>query len=320
MAVARPHLWIGARAAVSAILLVGCDGIFDLTHVRPPDASVIDGAPDAPWDALWELGFSAPMPVMGLQSSALDGDPTLPTDMLEIYFKSDRPGGMGKQDIWYATRATTADPWSAPQVVTELATVDYENAPRIAPDGLTMWFRRSPAAGGTGSTMITTRSSRTGTWSAPMTVPVLDGTLGDGQFMSSSPGQTVAYLSSKRPSGSDKLRVFRAERASSSDPWGTPVEVSELLGSESYIQGPWVTPDDLTMIVSMANRPGCHVDGVDLWLFQRATTQDPFGAPLCLSEAMTLAFDADPWISPDLRHIYFTSTATGNYDLFEAHR
>ncbi len=306
-------------AAACGLLLAGCDGVFDLTHVRPPDASVIDGAPDAPADALWELGFSMPQPIEALRSTSSEGDPTLPSDMKEIYFKSTRPGGMGKDDIWFAVRATVDDPWSEPAVVTELATADYENAPRIAPDGLTMWFRRSPAAGGSGTTMVTTRATRSGPWSVPMAVPGLDGTLGDGQFTSTSPEQTVGYLSSKRPTGTGKLRVFRTSRAGSGDPWGTPVELTELLGDETYIQSPWVTPDDLTMIVTM-DRSGCQTNGGDLWLFQRASAQDPFGPPVCLAEVFTLAFDADPWISPDLRHVYFASPSTGNYDLFEAHR
>jgi hypothetical protein len=39
-----------------------------------------------------------------------------------------------------------------------------------------------------------------------------------------------------------------------------------------------------------------------------------------MRRANSADFDADPWISPDLRHIVFVNTSTGNYELSEASR
>jgi len=305
-------LWVAMAAK-----LVACDAAFDLVTVTVPDASPPDAAPDAPPpDGADELGFAPPTRLVVFGTGSIEGDPTLPTDMTEIYFKSNRPGGAGGDDLWFSTRASTSDPWPAP-TLSPLSTSDHENASRIAPDGLTIWFRRSPAAGGNGTVMMSTRTTRNDAWTTPVVLNEFSSSTEDAQFMSSDPARLVGYLSSKRVTTVSRLRTFRTTRTSTAQSWGTPMEVTELLDdAETFNQSPWATPDDLAIVFVSNRDPG----GCDLWLARRTSTQDPFGTPICLTEISTLAFDADPWISPDLRHIYFTSTATGNYELWEAHR
>jgi len=60
------------------------------------------------------VSFGAPAAVGGLNSGQDDFRPNLRRDGLEIFFDSNRPGGIGGLDIWTATRASTSDPWSAP--------------------------------------------------------------------------------------------------------------------------------------------------------------------------------------------------------------
>lgn len=300
-------------AAGGAVMLAGCGEIFDLTRVSlPPDSAI----PDVPFDGADELGFSmAQMVAMVNADNASDGDPTLTSDMTEIYFKSTRTaGGLGLEDIWYSTRATANDPWEAPKRST-LATTDYDNQPRIAPNGLTIWFRRGGGAGA--KLMMSTRAmaKMDSLWSAPVQLTAFDATsppgAEDAAFMTTSPD--VGYLMSKRTAG---LRIFRSTWQTTT--WGPPSPVAELVGPGSYDRSPWVTPDQLTIVFD-SDRLGCG-GNVDLWLARRPTPSASFGEPICLSEVNTASEEAAPWISPDLRHIYFRSTATGAGDIWEAHR
>lgn len=61
--------------------------------------------------------FSAPAVVAEINTTASDVMPTIRADGLELYLTSTRTGALGSSDIWRSTRATTAEPWSAPMHV-----------------------------------------------------------------------------------------------------------------------------------------------------------------------------------------------------------
>ena len=86
--------------------------------------------------------------------------PSIRFDGLEIFFFSDRPGGVGFVDLWSATRARVFDPWSAPtNLGPAVNTVFDEVQPYIAADRQTLYFQ-SARPGGLGSQDIwmTTRT------------------------------------------------------------------------------------------------------------------------------------------------------------------
>jgi hypothetical protein len=60
------------------------------------------------------ISYGAPVPAPGLNSAQDDFRPNLRRDGLEIFFDSNRPGGIGLLDIWTSTRSSTSDPWSTP--------------------------------------------------------------------------------------------------------------------------------------------------------------------------------------------------------------
>lgn len=306
-----------AAAACGAVMLGGCGQIFDLTTVELP--AMVDAAPppDVPVDGAEEWGFSMPQKVVGLTDTdpVADGDPTLTSDMTEIYFKSyNRVGGLGLDDLWYSTRATASDAW-APPMRSTLASTEFDNQPRLAPDGLTIWFRRG--GGSASRLMVSTRltAKMDSLWSTPVQLTEFDATTAGGEdagFLSTAPN--VGYLMTKRVGA--QVRIFRS--AWQGTTWGTPTEVTELHGNGTYEQSPWVTPDQLTIVFD-SNRDGC-VGAGDLWLARRANPTDAFGAPICLREVSTSSYENAPWISPDLRHLYFRSAASGGGDIWEVHR
>jgi len=83
-----------------------------------------------------------------LSTTAQDGQPNLRRDGLEIFFFSNRTGGLGGNDLYAATRATTADPWSTPVNLGAAVNTDAnETRPSLSWDGTTLYFGSTRAGG-----------------------------------------------------------------------------------------------------------------------------------------------------------------------------
>jgi len=92
---------------------------------------------------------------------------------LLMFFHSDRPGGLGGDDIYAVNRASILDPWGEPvHLGTNVNSSDFDTAPEAASDLLTLYFH-STRPGGTGSHNIwrSTRASITDIWSVPVLLP-----------------------------------------------------------------------------------------------------------------------------------------------------
>jgi hypothetical protein len=89
--------------------------------------------------------------VAELSGPGMEQRPSIRFDGLEIFFFSDRPGGVGFVDLWSATRDSVFDPWSAPtNLGPSVNTVLAEVQPYISADRRTLYFQ-SPRPGGFGS-------------------------------------------------------------------------------------------------------------------------------------------------------------------------
>ena len=89
---------------------------------------------DEPWGTPVNLGRT-------VNTSALEGGPSVSGDGLSLYFNSKRPGGFGERDIWVTTRKTKNDPWDTPvNLGPTVNSPDGENNPDISSDGSTLYF------------------------------------------------------------------------------------------------------------------------------------------------------------------------------------
>jgi hypothetical protein len=89
--------------------------------------------------------------VAELSGPGMEQRPSIRFDGLEIFFFSDRPGGVGAVDLWSARRVRVFDPWSAPtNLGPTVNTVLAEVQPYISADRQTLYFQ-SPRPGGFGS-------------------------------------------------------------------------------------------------------------------------------------------------------------------------
>jgi Tol biopolymer transport system component len=75
--------------------------------------------------------------------------PTLSADETEIYFSSDRAGGQGRIDIWFATRPDPAAPFSEPTNLGPVLNTDWDDTqPALSADGRTLYMVRDACFSG----------------------------------------------------------------------------------------------------------------------------------------------------------------------------
>jgi hypothetical protein len=111
----------------------------------------------------WRGGaFQARELVTGVNTAAVEGQPNVRRDGLEIFFFSNRSGALGN-DIYAATRTSTADAWSTPVNLGPAVngtTASSETRPSLSWDGTTLYFGSNRSGGGLDSDhYVTTRAT-----------------------------------------------------------------------------------------------------------------------------------------------------------------
>lgn len=288
------------RRLVLLVSLTACKAsLGEGMHDAPPpgDASADDDAADAMPLGPWSAPTAMPITPVG------DDDPSATGDLLELYFNR-------AEDIYVATRASTAAPWGPPAAVAELNTTEAETTPEVSYDGLTIYFAsaRMPTLGGNDIWMAT-RASRAAAWNTPVHVPELSSTAADGAPVMADP--TTILIDTDR---AGTLDIFIATRASVTDPWGTPAAIPELNGAEAE-GNPVLTADKLTVYFD-SNRTG----GSEMFVATRTAPTAALGTPAPIAEINSTSSDTDPWLSPDGRTMYFTSNRDGTQRLWQTTR
>ncbi len=87
--------------------------------------------------------FNAPTNVAVLNSTSFDRNSSVRHDGLEIYFASERDGGLGGRDIWVSTRASLAAPWNPPVNVASVNSSGSDQTPSLSADGSILYFASS---------------------------------------------------------------------------------------------------------------------------------------------------------------------------------
>ncbi len=275
---------MGKASFCALLLLVGCDGVFGLTHVNSPP---VDAAPPT------FVPFGEPTPLTGVVSAGEDDDPSLTADMLEIYFLRDA-------DLWRAERTSVIAPWSAALPVSELNSATTELRPSVAGDGLTMYFGRGTA--GSYDIYVATRAARTAPWDPPALLG-LDLNLPDTSELPgwSSPDGLMLFVESTAGVNHD---IFVGTRESTSESFiGAPFDAIEFGNTDG---APAATADGSTLVFA-SSRSGemsiweaIEVQGT--WFLQRHVELDGVGVR------------GTPWLSPDGTAVVFTGTRQGSTD------
>jgi WD40-like Beta Propeller Repeat len=248
-----------------------------------PDATVpVDAprAPDAPIDA--PRSWSTPSLIPGVNSSATDGDPSMTADRLTIVFTSNRAGGLGVDDIYIGTRASTAAAFTVTALTAINSAMD-EASPEISPDGGTIYFTSN--RGGNSDVYVTTRSGTT--WSTPQVVTAFNTGSTEGDIAISPDGLTALVERTND--------IYIATRASTAAAFGTPTVVS-ILDVMGDAAAPTLTNGAATVYLH---------DGPTRDLYVAYRQGATFTTPVLVTELNTAGRDAAPFISADGTRILF---------------
>ncbi|MCX5644112.1 MAG: ankyrin repeat domain-containing protein [Phycisphaerae bacterium] len=113
------------------------------------------------------------------------------------------------------------------------------------------------------------------------------------------------YFLSRRPGGLGNADIWVTTRRTRDDPWGAPVNLGLPINSPAFEGAPCVSADGLELYF-MSNRPG-GCGGYDLWVSERATRSDAWGAPVNLGPKVnSAAAENKPSISADSLSLYFS--------------
>ena len=144
-----------------------------------------------------------------VNKSSYDDAACISQDGLELYFCSDRTGGIGSFDIWVSTRAAKNDPWGEAINLGQVVNSSARDAcPCLSADGRLLLFSgidyRAPfRPGGFGSDdmWMSTRATIFDPWSTPVNLgPIVNSSSGEDEPRLSADGSTL-YFSSNRPGG-----------------------------------------------------------------------------------------------------------------------
>lgn len=116
--------------------------------------------------------FGTPRNLTEFNTAAAEGGPSISADGLTIYFDSDRLGGLGNGDIWYATRPDICFPFGPSMNLTEVNSEVLDANPSISRDGLELYFARSirPSDPQTYDIMVATRLDTVSPFEPPVTI------------------------------------------------------------------------------------------------------------------------------------------------------
>jgi Tol biopolymer transport system component len=277
-----------------------------------------DGVADGLGDAAVLGPFLAPTPVPELNLPGTNTeDPSLTDDRLEIVFASTRAGGLGGVDLWTATRASPTGTWSAPVLIAGMSSTSDDTTPEITGDGLVLLFASSRTGGaGLYDLYQATRASRGVAWGAPVRIVELASTA-DEFAGSLAPDRLTIVFSSSRSGGAGGGDIYQAVRTSTGATWNAPTLISELVSAMDD-SAPWMSADGRTFYFGSTRAGG--QGSQDVYTAVRATTADPWGAPVAVTELNDANYDSDPWLASDLRTMFYSRTAGSVRNIFMATR
>ncbi len=290
-------------AAVPAAL-PACGGeVVVLGDDAPAIAFLRDGEP---------VERGAGLPVSGINSREADENPTLTGDLLEVFFTSRREPGLGRGDIWAASRSSRQLAFGEPELV-RASSEFLETSPAISPDGLTLWFGsdRPGAMGGEGDLDIwrVERASRQHDWGEPRLEVTLNSTERDIP-RSPTPGGWMP-LASERSGASGGYQTYLARRLEGGD-FSEPELLAELVvEGRSMVDGALSIDGRLLFFSRSAPE-----EPADLYLAWRFQPRGSFVGELALSALNTRSGERDPWLSPDGALLFFSTDRLGEEDIF----
>lgn len=221
---------------------------------------------DDPWGPPQNLGPT-------INTSGDENAPTLSLDGHQLYFASDRPGGFGGLDLYVSQRHNKRDDfaWQSPVNLGSGVNTFADDA-AAAPfeddaTGTIMLYSHSNRPGGIGGDDIYASTLNADETFGPavlvkeLSSPFLD------RLPSIRRDGLEMFLTSNRPGTLGLLDLWVSTRASTSDPWSTPVNLGPVINSAG-VDGRGALSFDGTALYIHSTRPGGFGD-FDLYVSKR---------------------------------------------------
>jgi len=224
--------------------------------------------------------------------------PEISKDGLTMYYTYSR-------QIWYRTRNTLSDPWSAP---TKIPLSTYTNIdPSVSADQLTMYYT-TWSGGGYGNYDLwkATRPDKNSPWdNATNLGSLFNSSDNEAAPDISADGLTLFYCYEELPKPSPR-HIWYAERPDVYSPWSAPRILAEI-GTDNSSTRPSISSDGLILFFD-ADWPGTTYNC--LWYSTRASVNDSWSPRIPLMSDGELVQGYYPDVSLIDDKIYF---ALGNY-------
>jgi hypothetical protein len=246
-----------------------------------------------------------PVPLGATASSGYDAEPSFTSDLLELYFLSDRTGNF---DIYVCRRSTPADAWGSPEPVDELNTLQPESTCRVSPNGLTLYFSRELT--GNIEVRASRRSSRSDPWGPPELLSEINTSEEESEPSESLDGLELAISAERQGNG----EILLSRRAARTEPWGPLAAVDGVNGA--FVDRSPQLHDSGRLMFFKSDRP-TGPGGDDLYVARRASRDEAFGAVELLSTVSSPSREESIWVSADLTYAIFGSERDGRLQLYE---
>ena len=283
-----------------------------------------------------------PQPVTAINTAAAEGCPIEAPDGLGLYFASNRPGGLGKQDIWRAHRPTVQGGWEAAEdLPAPVNTGEFDYCPTPLANGDLLFVSSMqtaddcfpgdtppppPAGGPSAGDIFLSHEDATHAWSAPVNLGCYpDGPNTAGAEFSPSrldtpDGKFLFFSSGGYPDSEGQDIYMSTMRADGT--FGPGVRVAEL-STAADDRMPNVRSDGLEIVFS-SNRAGATAFDQDIYVATRANTHSPWSAPQRIANAAinTAGSETRSSLSADGTRLYFgrKTDAADPGDVFVATR
>ena len=263
------------------------------------------------------LCYDTPVNAGPLINTALfEGGPSLSQDGLTLLFGAARRNSLGMldEDIYVATRQTTAEPFGPAQnlgpTVNALGFGDY--SPELSLDGLTLYFSSSrPGGQGEADLYVTTRASIDEPWEPAQNLgPSVNSGYFEGQPSISANGKTL-YWDSVRPGGFGDFDIWMATRANVGELFELAVNLGPAVNTAGPEFGPALNQNEKQLFFS-SGRPG-NVGQIDIWVVERQTKSDAWGMPINVDTLNSPFFQAMPTFRNNGQEVCFMSLRPGGF-------
>jgi Tol biopolymer transport system component len=254
-----------------------------------------------------------------VNSSSVDANAGLSPDEHTLYFISNRPGGLGGNDLWMAHRQCLQCDWETPVNLGAPINSDLgDGAPTMSEDGRMLFFFSARSGGFGGADIYVSHRVSTGAdgdvWGPPVNLgpDVNTAAVENGSYYVKVSGESNASLYFNRPGQNGIIDIYKLFLSNDGLPLGPAVVVPELSDPVGADQKISVRTDGHELFLSAIRAGG--FGNFDLYVLTRHDGNDPWSAPIHLDASInTPNVESQPSLSRDGRTLIFTSDRPGGF-------